>query len=199
MGNLKRVRGLFESAAAEGNSVGIGAEAQQSRERTRLPWPPRAVAVSRLADALRELTDAAQVSALAAADNRRTAAEHYARRIAELLQAPTAGAPPETATSTENAELDQDGAPEPGQEEIGAADAEHLRITAYVTLDQVERLEDDRRRIRRAFRVVLDRTTLIRALLEGYRLSGLDPVKAGVRSEQEFVALVTARLEGGEE
>lgn len=72
-----------------------------------------------------------------------------------------------------------------------------VRVTVYATLDQVERLDQDRVRVRRARRQVLDRTAIIRALLEGYRRSGLDLVQAGVWTEEQLASLVAARLADG--
>ena len=192
MGSLKRVRGLFEGATEPPEPSVAVDRFEQSQEHEALPWPPRSVPVSRLVEALREITDATQVNALADADDRRTAAAHYTRRLVELE---AGSVDPSQPAARDGQETDPACDLDP-EDEAGSDEDEHLRITAYVTLDQVEHLEGDRSRIRRAFRVVLDRTTIIRALLEGYRLSGLDPVKAGVQSEQELAALVAARLKG---
>lgn len=72
--------------------------------------------------------------------------------------------------------------------------AEMLRITVYATIDQVDHLDRDRIRIRRASRRVLERTAIIRGLLEGYRRSGLDLAAAGVSTEEDLADLVATRL-----
>ena len=74
---------------------------------------------------------------------------------------------------------------------------DRLRVTAYLSLDQIERLDMDRQRIRRARRVIMDRTAIIRGLIEGYRRSGLDLVEKGVRTEEEVATLVARLLSGG--
>ncbi len=85
---------------------------------------------------------------------------------------------------------------EPPTPETGPEPAETVRVTIYATLDQVQQLDEDRWRVRRASRDVMDRTSLIRGLLEGYRRAGVDLVAVGVRSEEDMARLVAARLRG---
>lgn len=75
-----------------------------------------------------------------------------------------------------------------------AAGEEHLRITVYLTVDQLDHLDRDRILIRRATRRVLERTALIRGLLEGYRKSGLDLAALGIATEGALAELIAERL-----
>lgn len=85
--------------------------------------------------------------------------------------------------------------PTPGDE----AGADLLRITVYATVDQLDHLDRDRILIRRATRRVLERTAIIRGLLEGYRRSGLDLAALGVCTEEELAQLIAQRLARREE
>jgi EAL domain-containing protein (putative c-di-GMP-specific phosphodiesterase class I) len=68
------------------------------------------------------------------------------------------------------------------------------RVTIYATYDQLDTLDRARMGIRRTFQASLDRTALIRALLEAYRRSGIDLVAEGVRDEAEVADLIERRL-----
>lgn len=71
---------------------------------------------------------------------------------------------------------------------------EHLRITAYLSADQLDHLDRDRILIRRATRKVLDRTAIIRGLVEGYRKSGIDLAGLRIGTEADLVDFVAERL-----
>lgn len=79
------------------------------------------------------------------------------------------------------------------------AEDDMIRITAYLTLNQLEHLDDDRRKVRRKHRTVLDRTAILRGLAEGYRLSGLDLASAGITTEEEVARRVASLLSGRKE
>jgi hypothetical protein len=68
------------------------------------------------------------------------------------------------------------------------------RVTVYATIDQLECLEEDRRRVRLARRTILGRTAMIRGLIEGYIRSGIDVVAAGVATEEDLARLIACRL-----
>lgn len=196
MAKLKGGRGLFgvepvqvvEGSAPEPNDK-VVANAGGS-----LPWSPRSIAIKDIGRKLGEVNDQATVRMLAAADGRKGARSHYELRLAELEAG--AGSDAETqANGSEVTEADQ-GPGDLDALEIGGED-DMLRITVYATLDQIEYLDDDRRRIRRAYRVTLDRTAIIRGLLEGYRRSGLDLVRAGVRTEEGLAEFIAGLLTGG--
>lgn len=80
----------------------------------------------------------------------------------------------------------------PANEEAGGD--EHLRITAYLSVDQLDHLDRDRILIRRATRKVLERTAIIRGLVEGYRRSGIDLAALRIGTEADLVELVAERL-----
>lgn len=82
------------------------------------------------------------------------------------------------------------GAPETQE----VAGDEHLRITAYLTADQLDHLDRDRILIRRATRKVLERTAIIRGLVEGYRRSGIDLAALRIGTESDLVELMAERL-----
>ena len=86
---------------------------------------------------------------------------------------------------------------EPKPEE-GSVSDEYLRITAYLSPDQVDHLDHERIRIRRSTRQVLERTGMIRGLVEGLRLSGLDLAELGAATEEEVAAIVEERLSRGD-
>ena len=71
---------------------------------------------------------------------------------------------------------------------------EHLRITTYLSVDQIEHLDRDRILIRRATRKVLERTAIIRGLVEGYRRSGINLATLRIGTEAELIEFVTERL-----
>ncbi len=83
----------------------------------------------------------------------------------------------------------------PAIEEI--AGDEHLRVTVYLSVDQLDHLDRDRILVRRATRKVLDRTSIIRGLVEGYRRSGIDLAALRISTEAELVQLVVERLGRG--
>lgn len=76
----------------------------------------------------------------------------------------------------------------------GVGGDEHLRITAYLSVDQLDHLDGARIRVRRATRRVLDRTAIIRALVEGYRRSGIDLAALRIGTEADLANLVAERL-----
>ena len=76
----------------------------------------------------------------------------------------------------------------------GSTSDEHLRITAYLSPDQVDHLDHERIRIRRSTRQVLERTGIIRGLVEGLRMSGLDLAELGAATEEEVAAIIAERL-----
>lgn len=85
-------------------------------------------------------------------------------------------------------------APE-GEEVLGD---EHLRVTAYLSVDQLDHLDRDRILIRRTTRKVLDRTAIIRGLVEGYRRSGIALAGLRIGTEAELADLVAERLGRGD-
>lgn len=82
-------------------------------------------------------------------------------------------------------------------EDEGIPGDEHLRVTAYLSVDQLDHLDQDKMRIRRATRRVLERTAIIRALVEGYRNSGVDLAALRIGTESELAELVAERLRAG--
>ena len=78
--------------------------------------------------------------------------------------------------------------------EEGTVGDEHLRITVYATVDQLDHLDRERIHIRRATRKVLERTGIIRGLVEGWRQSGLDFAALGAATEEEVAGIVAERL-----
>jgi hypothetical protein len=72
---------------------------------------------------------------------------------------------------------------------------EHLRVTTYLSVDQLDHLDRDRIMIRRSTRQVLERTAIIRGLVEGYRRSGVDLAALRIGTEAELVEFVAKRLE----
>jgi hypothetical protein len=89
-------------------------------------------------------------------------------------------------------------APVEPQEPLDGSEA-MLRITVYASVDQVEHLDKDRLRVRRASREILDRTAIIRGLIEGYRRSGLDLIEVGISTEHALAEHVAAKLRDGHE
>jgi len=78
-----------------------------------------------------------------------------------------------------------------------ATGGEMARVTVRATYDQLDALDRDRIALRRASKVSLDRTALIRALLEGYRRSGIDLVQEGVEGEDQLADLIERLLARG--
>ncbi len=73
---------------------------------------------------------------------------------------------------------------------------EMIRVTIYATADQIQQLDEDRWRIRRAGRGALERTALVRGILEGYRRAGIDVVAASITNEEDLARLVAGLLAG---
>ena len=80
---------------------------------------------------------------------------------------------------------------EPAEEDL-------QRTTVYLTLDQLDHLDNQKILIRRSTRCALDRTAIVRGVLEGFRRSGIDLASLGVRSEGDIARHVLARLTEGE-
>lgn len=77
-----------------------------------------------------------------------------------------------------------------------ASGDEHLPVTIYLSVDQLDHLDHDRIRIRRATRQVMERTVIIRGLVEGYRKSGIDLAALRIGTEAELAEFVLERLKG---
>lgn len=87
------------------------------------------------------------------------------------------------------------GAPASPKDTQGGED--HLRITVYATMDQLDHLDRERIQIRRATRTVLERTGIIRGLIEGWMRSGVDFAALGAATEEEVAGIVAERLSRG--
>lgn len=74
---------------------------------------------------------------------------------------------------------------------------DHLRITVYATMDQLDHLDRERIQIRRATRKVLERTGIIRGLIEGWMRSGVEFAALGAATEEEVAGIVAERLSRG--
>ena len=79
-------------------------------------------------------------------------------------------------------------------EDANSKERKHVRVPAYLTLDQLDYLDQEKIRIRRARRVVVERTVFIRALVEALRLSGLDLATVDAESEDELASFLASRL-----
>lgn len=71
---------------------------------------------------------------------------------------------------------------------------DRIRLTVYATPDQVEWLDLTRMRIRSVSGRAIDRTALIRGILEGFRRSGVDLVDLGLYSERDLAEFIVGRL-----
>ena len=85
----------------------------------------------------------------------------------------------------------------PARPQGGPGGDDHLRITVYATVDQLDHLDRERIQIRRATRKVLERTGIIRGLIEGWMRSGVDFAAMGAATEEEVAEIVAERLSRG--
>lgn len=85
----------------------------------------------------------------------------------------------------------------PASPHDGPGGDDHLRITVYATMDQLDHLDRERIQIRRATRKVLERTGIIRGLIEGWMRSGVDFAALGAATEEEVAGIVADRLSRG--
>ena len=85
----------------------------------------------------------------------------------------------------------------PARPQDGPGGDDHVRITVYATVDQLDHLDRERIQIRRATRKVLERTGIIRGLIEGWMRSGVDFAAMGAATEEEVAGIVAERLSPG--